>query len=100
MSSERPPDRTEEVQPLKKLVEVALERYGLQDARHDFLKKGGNRRWVFRVSLSSQRLSQLLRRCAVAAVNEEPSCILSAHGCQRSTHRLDEGVLGAGADLP
>jgi hypothetical protein len=42
----------------------------------------------------------LLRRSTVAAVNEEASHVLGAHGYQRSTHRFNEGFLGASADVP
>src|SRR5215213_11556606 len=42
----------------------------------------------------------LLRREAVAAVNEESPHVIGTHGRQCSTHRLYQGLLGAGADLP
>ena len=42
----------------------------------------------------------MLRRWAVATVEEEPPHILGAHGSQCSTHRLDQVLLGTGAGLP
>jgi hypothetical protein len=33
-------------------------------------------------------------------VNEEPPHVLGTHGCQCLTHRLDQSLLAAGADLP
>jgi hypothetical protein len=37
----------------------------------------------------------------MATVDEEPPHVLDTHGCCKcSTHRLDEDLLGSGADLP